>query len=275
LKCWIGEKHERDRLTLHYLWIFVSQLGSLVIYIAIFFYLHTRIAESITTEQSLSQDKPITPMEPNYPKAPTIGTTTTIISHTITDPFAVSRQKILRTARYMIVYPIAYILLTLPLAAGRVASMTGRQPPLMYYCVAGAMMASCGFVDVALYIYTRKALVRSNVGHRRLMPSSQNHPLSQYPSDGQQRRDTWHANWHDDDSMPVSIRAGASQEDIDMHVDHKLRIEHGAIVVQQTITRREEGDEETVGEGRYARSESLKSLVGRGENGPGGKTWLA
>ncbi|EHL00660.1 hypothetical protein M7I_3404 [Glarea lozoyensis 74030] len=87
-----------------------------------------------------------------------LGTTTTIVSQTINDPFAVSRQKILRTARYMIVYPIAYIILTLPLAAGRVASMTGRKPPLMFFCVAGAMMASCGFVDVALYIYTRKAL---------------------------------------------------------------------------------------------------------------------
>jgi hypothetical protein len=171
----------------------------------------------------------------------------------------------------MIVYPIAYILLTLPLAAGRVASMTGRSPPLMYYCVAGAMMASCGFVDVALYMYTRKALVRSNVGHRRRSPS-QNHPLSQYPPAGQQRRDTWRASWPDDDSIPASL-AGASQEDIDMHVDHKLKIENGAIVVQQTITRREEGDEERVGEARFARSESLKSLVGKGESGS--KSWLA
>jgi hypothetical protein len=274
-KCWIGEKHESDRLTLHYLWIFVSQLGSLVIYIAIFFYLRTRIAESITTQQSLSQDTPVTSVEPGYTKPPTIGTTTTIVSHPISDPFAVSRQKILRTARYMIVYPIAYILLTLPLAAGRVASMTGRKPPLMYYTVAGAMMACCGFVDVALYIYTRKALVRSNVGHRRRLTTSQNHSLSQYPSVGQQRRDAWHTSWHEDDSIAASLREGASQEDIDMHVDHKLKIENGAIVVQQTITRREEGDEETVGEGRFARSESLKSLVGKGEGGTGGKSWLA
>ena len=49
--------------------------------------------------------------------------------------------------------------LTLPLAAGRLAAMTGNTLSLSYYCVAGSMMASCGFVDVILYVTTRKALV--------------------------------------------------------------------------------------------------------------------
>jgi hypothetical protein len=203
-------------------------------------------------------------MAPNFSK-PTIGTTTTIVSQTINDPFAVSRQKILRTARYMIVYPIAYIILTLPLAAGRVASMTGRQPPLIFFCVAGAMMASCGFVDVALYIYTRKALVRSNVGHRRTIVPAQNHPLSPYPSANTPHRNTWHTSWHEEDSVPAS-HSGSTE---DMNVDHKLTIENGAIVVQQTITRQEDC-EDTEGR-RFARSDSLRSLVGKKVDG---KSWL-
>ncbi|KAH8669477.1 G protein-coupled glucose receptor regulating Gpa2-domain-containing protein, partial [Tricladium varicosporioides] len=134
--CWIGENHERDRLTLHYLWIFVSQLGSLVTYLAIFFFLRIKLASS-----AISHHQPSSHASNAH------------------DPFLASRQKILRTARYMVVYPFAYVALTLPLAAGRVSAMARKTPPMVFYCVAGTLMASCGVIDVALYIYTRKALV--------------------------------------------------------------------------------------------------------------------
>lgn len=58
-----------------------------------------------------------------------------------------------------VAYPAIYVALTIPLAAGRLAAMTGTTLSLVYYCAAGSMMASCGFVDVILYVTTRKALV--------------------------------------------------------------------------------------------------------------------
>jgi hypothetical protein len=64
----------------------------------------------------------------------------------------------------MVAYPLVYVALTLPLAAGRVSAMIGNSPSLTYYCVSGSLMASCGFIDVLLYISTRKALLQSSVG---------------------------------------------------------------------------------------------------------------
>ena len=83
------------------------------------------------------------------------------------DPFAASKAKILQTARYMVLYPIAYVTLTLPLAGLRVAAMTGNNPTSIRYLVAGSMMGSCGWVDVALYIGTRRVLVstKKNATH--------------------------------------------------------------------------------------------------------------
>jgi hypothetical protein len=61
----------------------------------------------------------------------------------------------------MVVYPFAYVALTLPLASGRVSAMAGHEPPLAFYPVAGTLMACCGITDVLLYIWTRKALLKN------------------------------------------------------------------------------------------------------------------
>jgi hypothetical protein len=59
----------------------------------------------------------------------------------------------------MILYPIAYLILSLPLAAGRMATVRGDVLNITYFCVAGAMMTSSGFVDVIMYTLTRRALL--------------------------------------------------------------------------------------------------------------------
>ncbi|PQE09604.1 integral membrane protein [Rutstroemia sp. NJR-2017a WRK4] len=171
--CWISDTHESERLYLHYLWIFISQLGSLVIYISIFFSLRGRLMNSSPSHPSLTNESHHDPgTNSTYKNAAT--TTTTIISPS-SNAFAVSRHRILKTARYMVVYPFAYVALTLPLAAARVSSMAGRPPPLIFFPVAGSLMASCGIIDVLLYISTRKALVRTNVGlHGSKFPDSEN-----------------------------------------------------------------------------------------------------
>lgn len=66
-----------------------------------------------------------------------------------------------RAARYMIIYPVVYVICTLPLAGGRMASMTGSAVPYWWYCLAGAAITCSGWLDVLLYACTRRVLVFS------------------------------------------------------------------------------------------------------------------
>lgn len=68
-------------------------------------------------------------------------------------------RRLKRVIGYMILYPIAYIILSLPLAAGRMAVARGDTLGIPYFCVAGAFISSSGFVDVIMYSLTRRALL--------------------------------------------------------------------------------------------------------------------
>ena len=71
-------------------------------------------------------------------------------------------RTINRAARYMIIYPTIYVSCPLPLAAGRIATMTGHVIPYWYYCIAGAAITSCGWLDVLLYAFALRILVFSD-----------------------------------------------------------------------------------------------------------------
>lgn len=220
----------------------MSQLGSLVIYISVFFFLRGRLANSSKLQNaalsSISDDSRTGP----YKGSPT--TTTTIMS-TGHDTFAVSRQRILRTARYMVVYPFAYVFLTLPLAAGRVSSMAGKRPPLVFFPVAGTLMASCGIIDVVLYLTTRKALVRSSVGAK-----GSGNGLTRFRTNESARRE----------ARGQSFRLGEIRDEEE---EDRLPVGNGAplggtIVVSKSIVMSADSFQES---GRSHRSDSLQSLV--------------
>lgn len=63
----------------------------------------------------------------------------------------------------MILYPAAYLALTLPIAIGRMIAMTGRTLPDVFFVVAGALLTSCGWVDALLYTLTRRILVNNEL----------------------------------------------------------------------------------------------------------------
>ncbi|KXH26322.1 hypothetical protein CSIM01_03700 [Colletotrichum simmondsii] len=63
-----------------------------------------------------------------------------------------------------LLYPLVYVVCTIPLAAGRLASMTGHDVSLGYFCFAGAMIACNGWMDVVLYSSTRRSIVFSCEG---------------------------------------------------------------------------------------------------------------
>ncbi|ETI22072.1 hypothetical protein G647_06143 [Cladophialophora carrionii CBS 160.54] len=125
--CWINKRFDKERLWLHYFWIFICMFGTVVTYILIFL--------SITAK---SRIRP----QVNFP------------NHDGSDPAAMKRA-----AKYMIIYPVVYVVCTLPLAGGRMASMTGMTVPYWWFCLAGAAITSCGWLDVLLYAVTRHVLI--------------------------------------------------------------------------------------------------------------------
>lgn len=62
----------------------------------------------------------------------------------------------------MVVYPLVYVVCTIPLASARMAAMSGSPPSLARLCLAGAMITSNGWLDVLLYTLTRRIMIFSD-----------------------------------------------------------------------------------------------------------------
>lgn len=62
----------------------------------------------------------------------------------------------------MVVYPLVYVVCTIPLASARMAAMSGNPPSLKRLCLAGAMITSNGWLDVLLYTLTRRIMIFSD-----------------------------------------------------------------------------------------------------------------
>ncbi|KAG0647198.1 hypothetical protein D0Z07_7177 [Hyphodiscus hymeniophilus] len=242
--CWINSKHESARLYLHYVWIFLAEVGSVVIYTAVFFVLRGRLADVVVKQHSAGLSSSNQNGNEEFKGAGGL-TTTTVVTTSATDAFQASRQRISKAARYMVVYPSAYVALTLPLAAGRVAAMTGRDVPTMYLAVAGSVIASCGFIDVILYISTRKALVRSSVGVKSDRRNTGNELAHSYSRRNGER-----------DVIRMEGLQDAAKE------RGRPRMPTGTIVVSKSVMRSEDSFGTTAEMSpAISRSESLKSLV--------------
>ncbi|ETN45038.1 uncharacterized protein HMPREF1541_09914 [Cyphellophora europaea CBS 101466] len=126
--CWVHRDYEAERLWLHYFWIFLCMFATIVIYALIYMWI--------------------------YRSSTTFHTITT--RSTNSDPATLKRAS-----KYMIIFPVVYVCCTLPLAAGRMAAMTGMVIPYWWYCVAGAAITSNGWLDVLLYVMTRRVLIFS------------------------------------------------------------------------------------------------------------------
>ncbi|CAO2657189.1 Nn.00g033150.m01.CDS01 [Neocucurbitaria sp. VM-36] len=126
--CWVSAEFQNERLWLHYLWIFIVEFGTIIIYAHIFFHLRGRLRSIITNDNT---------------------------------------TKLTRATKFMILYPAVYVILTLPIAVGRMVAMTGTKMPDVFFCVAGSMLTSCGWIDALLYTLTRRILVSGDLstGH--------------------------------------------------------------------------------------------------------------
>ncbi|KAK1985688.1 G protein-coupled glucose receptor regulating Gpa2-domain-containing protein [Colletotrichum cereale] len=177
--CWINSKYQDIRLTLHYLWIFISLVATTVIYSAIFLHLQ-RIARrsggvvpccdvagpesssrSGTCSSSCSCANSARTTRGDYGSQRyrtwrPVGSTTVLRRLPGIPDYA--RQHT------FLLYPFVYVICTMPLAAGRLASMAGHKVSLAYFCFAGAMIACNGWMDVVLYSSTRRSIVFSADG---------------------------------------------------------------------------------------------------------------
>ncbi|PKX89097.1 uncharacterized protein P174DRAFT_397440 [Aspergillus novofumigatus IBT 16806] len=131
--CWINSKYEPLRLCTHYLWVFAAEFGSVCLYAIVAF----RLRRTITNSAVLASRR---------------------------------TESLRRVVRCMVIYPIAYIILSLPIAAGRMAMVRGVTPSPAYFCAAATVITSSGFVDVAIYALTRRKLIMDtepSYGHTR------------------------------------------------------------------------------------------------------------
>ncbi|KAL0261659.1 hypothetical protein SLS55_003089 [Diplodia seriata] len=120
--CWINIKYPSLRLWGHYFWIFVAEFGTVFLYGALFWIIRLRIKRNHF-------------------------------------PCPVTSAKAQRAAYMMVVYPLIYVVCTLPLASARLQSVVGTETSMAHLCLAGAMIACTGWLDVLVFCLTRDVFV--------------------------------------------------------------------------------------------------------------------
>ncbi|KAK0382960.1 hypothetical protein NLU13_8876 [Sarocladium strictum] len=128
--CWMNTKYEILRLVTHYLFIFIAIGTTSILYLLIFLFLRRRARQLLDTDPKAADDDERTETELQLTRNPAF-----------------------------LIYPVIYVLCTLPLALGRIATMAGADVPLGYFCFAGAMIASNGTFDCLLFGTTRNVII--------------------------------------------------------------------------------------------------------------------
>ncbi|EEH07410.1 integral membrane protein [Histoplasma capsulatum G186AR] len=141
--CWIDNQYGEERLYLHYFWIFVAEIGIIIIYPTLFFIVRRRLKSSKDLRVN--------------------GT---------------KRPKFNRVLKVMFLYPIAYIVISLPIAAGRMSLMNGRSPGMTYFYATGTLLMCSGWVDSILYFITRRHLLEGDIQTESASNGSQIHDRS-------------------------------------------------------------------------------------------------
>ncbi|QRW26832.1 hypothetical protein RhiXN_01427 [Rhizoctonia solani] len=166
--CWLGDGYQLERFLYLYMWIFISLGSSLVLYGLVYL----RFSGRITFEGGKFAWK-------NSEKGWGLGC---ISSSGFRDSsFNLSGQsgsgsnnvrppdsseingvgKHLKTiARRLMLYPLVYSLVTIPVAICRLGVMAGWEPPFGLFIFAGITFSSSGLTNVLLFIATRHSFIQ-------------------------------------------------------------------------------------------------------------------
>ncbi|GAA5889642.1 hypothetical protein JCM6882_007090 [Rhodosporidiobolus microsporus] len=122
--CWMGQPYQSERLTLHYLWVFIVAFVGFILYaiMAIKIWLQRRAFG-------------------NEKLSGTAG-----------------------VAKVMMLYPLVYVATILPLSCFRIASMAGKQWPTHYLLAAGTIFTCSGTANCIIYATTRSIVTFDTVG---------------------------------------------------------------------------------------------------------------
>jgi hypothetical protein len=142
------------RLWSHYVWDFIAEFGVVVLYMTTFTVLRKRMGDIL----------------PDL----THRNAATVESGYISSLRPLRVRSMSRATWYMILYPLIYLLSTLPVGAGRISAYAGNHPSTMYLTVAGDLMACGGWMNCLVYSLTRRIFQtgKSDRGHNpRRTPS--------------------------------------------------------------------------------------------------------
>jgi len=130
LQCWIPQQFDSERLALHYVWVFIVEFGSFLIYIWIFLHLLTYLRQSNLQTVGASQ---------------------------------ANAKRVVWASRAMLAYPVVYTFFTIPLASIRMATYAGHNVPPEYSIFAGCFFMSGGWANAVTYTLTRRILLRGEI----------------------------------------------------------------------------------------------------------------
>jgi len=135
--CWISPNYPTERITLNYLFMFLTAFTSFVLYILIFLKLRgnlVRVGWRVYFRRSIGAGS-------------TICTSRKILD-----------DQGLRVAKQMLLYPVVYSILVFPIASARFASWAGNHVPFEVTIFTASIFLLSGLVNVVLFTSTRRML---------------------------------------------------------------------------------------------------------------------
>ncbi|KAI9064117.1 hypothetical protein FKP32DRAFT_1591529 [Trametes sanguinea] len=149
--CWIQDEYPSERITLDYMIMFISALLSFIMYTLVFFRLRGNV---LLHGWRLSF---------RFRRGPTEPASKSVDTHAM------------NVAKGMLLYPVAYTILLLPIAISRFSEWMGHEVPFAVTIVCDAIFLLSGLVNVVLFLTTRRVLPANSVFPRpicRLFSSS-------------------------------------------------------------------------------------------------------
>ncbi|KAJ1310563.1 hypothetical protein OPQ81_007292 [Rhizoctonia solani] len=167
--CWVGDGYQLERLLYLYMWIFISLGSSLVLYGLVYLRFSGRVSfegGKLTWKKSekgwglgcISSSG----FRDSSFNLPASGSGSGSNGMRQTDPSEVNGVgKHLKTiARRLMLYPLVYSLVTIPVAICRLGVMAGWEPPFWLFIFAGITFSSSGLTNVCLFIATRHSFIQ-------------------------------------------------------------------------------------------------------------------
>ncbi|OSD03068.1 hypothetical protein PYCCODRAFT_1434945 [Trametes coccinea BRFM310] len=142
--CWIQDEYPSERITLDYMIMFISALLSFIMYTLVFFRLRGNV---LLHGWRLSF---------RFRRGPTEPAAKSVDTHAM------------NVAKGMLLYPVAYTILLLPIAISRFSEWMGHEVPFTVTIVCDAVFLLSGFVNVILFLTTRRVLPANSVFPRSI-----------------------------------------------------------------------------------------------------------